>query len=389
MSTVGLPFESTPFVSPASGEKLSISVAGTVPDGLTVTDSLDGVPRTAQTVTFTVTAVVTASDGTSASAVQDCTMSVVDRPMVTRIAGTDRYDQSVQVSKSRFPTTQPYIVYLASGEKFADALSASAIAASHSSPVLLTPAASLTPGVLAELRRLMPRKIVIVGGPASVSDSVITQLTSSGFLPGAIERIGGADRYAVSRNLISSPEFGIGESSSLYVATGSNFPDALSASPVAAYRGAPVLLVDGSEVSLTDAERAVVKHLRASRIFLVGGPASLSPALQADLALSYTTVRYGGSDRYAVSRAVNSGSFSSRGSVFIASGAVFPDALSGGAIAGALNAPLLITQQDCLSREPALHAGLVGPTSMVILGGLASVGSDVEHLSACAPAPVG
>ncbi|WP_440708284.1 cell wall-binding repeat-containing protein [Herbiconiux sp. YIM B11900] len=377
-----MPIVSHRFVTPQPGESVRVALAGTIPDGLTFTETLEGTPRTAQFADLTVTATVTAGDGSTASASVPCRMWVKPQPAVSRTAGVDRYDQSVQVSRFTFSSPTSF-VYLASGEKFADALSATTIAAMHRSPLLLTSAASVTSGVIEEIRRLKPEKVVIVGGPASISDAVIAQLGASAISPDAIERVGGADRYAVSRNLVTHPEFGARNALGVFLAAGATFPDALSASSAAYNMSSVVLLVDGSETSLKSSEAAVIKSLRATKVYLVGGPVSLSPALEADVTRSYPTVRYGGADRFAVSQAVNSASFLDVKNVFIASAAVYPDALSGGVLAGLANAPMMITQKDCLTRGQATLLGQLGVTGVTILGGPASVGPEVERLAVC------
>jgi putative cell wall-binding protein len=97
----------------------------------------------------------------------------------TRVSGADRYASAANASKSTF-AEQTRVVYVASGENFPDALSSGAAAAANRGPVLLVKKDGIPAEIAAELRRLDPRKIVLVGGPAAVSDSVFNQL--EGFL---------------------------------------------------------------------------------------------------------------------------------------------------------------------------------------------------------------
>lgn len=379
-AVVGLPIATTRFATVAAGEKMNVSISGTVPAGLLTGDEISGTPTNPLGGRFTVTVTVLGTDGTTASASNTCTMAVSPSPTVTRIAGADRYDQSVKVSAAYGGAD---FIYLASGEKFADALSASAIAPKRYAPVLLTPAAGVTPGVLNEITRLKPKHLVIVGGPASVSEAVVAQLNAV-LPPGVVVRIGGADRYEVSRNLIWSPEFGAGTSQSIFLASGANFPDALSASPIATYNNSPVLLVDGTESSLTAGETALLAHRGVRMVSLVGGPASISPALEAALSSTYAVSRYGGADRFEVSKNLITATLADAKTVMLASGMVFPDALTGGAYVARTGGPLVITQQECLSPAAAVTIGVMAPQRVIVLGGLASVSADAEHLVVCA-----
>ncbi len=96
-----------------------------------------------------------------------------------RYAGADRYATAADVA-DEFGVTGS-TVYVASGETYPDALSASAAAIQSCSPVVLTTAASLPDATKAALTRLQPRRIVVVGGPRTVTDAVLTEL--EGYLP--------------------------------------------------------------------------------------------------------------------------------------------------------------------------------------------------------------
>lgn len=80
-----------------------------------------------------------------------------------------------------------------------DALTAEPAAVKEGGPVLLSDGRALHPTVRAELERLAPARIVIVGGPISISISTDVEQELNSIPP--TERIGGADRYEVGRNL--------------------------------------------------------------------------------------------------------------------------------------------------------------------------------------------
>ncbi|HKX69506.1 MAG TPA: cell wall-binding repeat-containing protein [Intrasporangium sp.] len=96
-------------------------------------------------------------------------------PSAIRIGGADRYNVAAATSASTFAAGAP-IAYIATGGTFPDALAAGPVGGHRGGPVLLTRTDLLVTPTINELKRLKPRKIVILGGPASVSDAVARRL---------------------------------------------------------------------------------------------------------------------------------------------------------------------------------------------------------------------
>src|SRR5690606_18289472 len=94
-----------------------------------------------------------------------------------RFAGANRYDTAIRVSKSSYPSGAD-TVYVAVGLQYADALSAAPAAALNGGPLLLTRRNVLEPEVKAEIQRLSPDLIVVVGGTGAISDDVYRQLAA-------------------------------------------------------------------------------------------------------------------------------------------------------------------------------------------------------------------
>jgi putative cell wall-binding protein len=91
---------------------------------------------------------------------------------VTRVSGSDRYASSAALSAASFAANGPSTVYVATGKAFPDGLTAGPVAGKRKGPLLLVPGTSLPSSVAAELLRLNPTNIVIVGGPQAVTDTV-------------------------------------------------------------------------------------------------------------------------------------------------------------------------------------------------------------------------
>ncbi|MGA1835737.1 cell wall-binding repeat-containing protein [Herbiconiux sp. 11R-BC] len=196
---------------------------------------------------------------------------------VERIAGADRYEVSAEISRRSFESGVA-VAYLATGATFADALSGAPAAAISRGPVLLVPGTLIPASIAAELDRLNPGRIVILGGPNSVSTSVEASLDP--YTDGAVTRISGADRYDVSA-LISRSTFAEGVPVA-YIATGATFADALSGAPVAGITRGPVLLVPGTSIPAPII--AELERLNPGRIVILGGPNSVSTGVEEQLA---------------------------------------------------------------------------------------------------------
>lgn len=188
---------------------------------------------------------------------------------VQRVSGNDRFSTAAAVSAATFPERVP-VAYIATGTGFADALSGGAAAARDRGPVLLAGDGELPAATLAELRRLSPRQIVVLGGTGAVSPEVAAEL--AGYTDGAVERLSGSDRYATSA-AIAARMFPVAVDT-VFVATGQNFPDALAGVPAAAREKAPLLLVRHDAVP--DVVAAQLERLRPRRIVILGGNGAVS-----------------------------------------------------------------------------------------------------------------
>lgn len=313
-----------------------------------------------------------------------------------RLAGADRYSTSVLISQYGFPgTSTPTgpvddgvpVVYLANGATFPDALSAGPAAAFEDGPLLLTPSTSLPSAIAAELDRLNPAEIVIVGGTGVVSPAVAS--AASAYTSGPVTRLGGANRYETSRLIAQRMlDQGLATGQGLWVATGSNFPDALSAGAAAASQGVPILLVNGSASSLDAATSTFINGtLQSDRVYIAGGTGVVSSGIQTaitNLASTGTVTREGGADRFATSLEINQAAHPlSAPEVFLAYGYNFPDALSGSVIAGLEDGPLYITQTACVSAGILQHILDLNPAKVTVFGGTAIVSNSARDLKTC------
>lgn len=294
----------------------------------------------------------------------------------TRLQGADRYATAAAISVETFPEPGVKVAYVASGTQFADALAAAPAAAHVGGPMLLTERWSVPVATLSALHRLAPQRIVVVGGVGAIGAS--TAKTLAQIAP--VERIGGADRYETSRRIAADA---FGTASTAYLATGRDFPDGLSAGAAAGALDFPVVLVDGKAVRVDGATTGALASLGVSEVRIAGGTGAVSSGVQSSLSAAGLTVRrYAGTDRYSTSVAVNS-VFRTTANAYVATGAAFPDALTGAAAAGSAGDPLFLSQSSCV--PPATRVALLakGTTNLTLLGGNGALSTRVESLQPC------
>lgn len=309
---------------------------------------------------------------------------------VSRIQGPDRFDVGVSVSRELYPVGEvPVggvpIVYVANGHNFPDALTAGPAASLQGGSVLLVEPTSIPPAVAAELTRLSPKRIVVAGGPASVSPSVFEKLQGFVASPSDVVRAGGLDRYEASRAVVRDAFEAVGADIAI-IATGANFPDALSAGPAAASQAGPVMLVDGSATSIDNATRQLIQDLGIQRIYIAGGTGSVSTGIETSLKSllgDAEVVRFAGADRFEVGVLISQEFFSTSEYAFVTTGFKFPDALTGGPLAAAAGAPLYLSRPECLPPDVAFDFLDLDAQGVVLLGGPGSLSLAVEQLELC------
>ena len=165
---------------------------------------------------------------------------------IIRLGGVDRLQTSMKIANelNAVPSTN---IVIATQNDFPDALSISPIAALRGWPILLTDKDKLSTEVENYISAIKPDKVYISGGTGVVSDTVKNRIkTLLNYGDDKVIRLGGIDRYATSRiinsTLVDAP-------SDIALATGLQYPDALSGSVYSALKGAPIVLIDPSKVT--------------------------------------------------------------------------------------------------------------------------------------------
>lgn len=290
-----------------------------------------------------------------------------------RLWGSDRYETAAKVAQTGWTSTSDYAV-IASGEGYADALCAAPLAKANNAPILLTQNGDLNANTLSELKRLNVKHAFIVGGTGVVSQNVEDKIKAQ---VGDVQRLAGQNRYETSVKVAEK----LGTTSKIVLASGEGYADALSAAPVAAIEGMPILLTQSNTLSTATAEY-IKANTGITKTYVIGGYASVSDAAMNS---APGAERIYGSDRYATNAAVINkfaSDFNFNKAYFALgngpTGNEFADALTGSALAAKDKAPLIIVGKELSdSTKELIKTRLTKNTTITVLGGTANIADSL------------
>ena len=261
----------------------------------------------------------------------------VGEASIERIAGENRADTAFKIAnelKETLDVEKFESIIVATGANFADALSGTYLATVKNAPIIMTYGNNTK-----EVQDYIKNNVVeggtvyLLGGVNAIDDSVVDGL--NGYM---IERLWGQTRYETNLEILK--EAGV-TNEDILVATGTNFADSLSASA----SGKPILLVN-PKTGLDTQQEAFLDSIKGNNVYIIGGEKAIDKAVE-DLLINYGTVkRIAGTTRYETSVLVAKEFFKDVDKVSIASAWNYPDGLCGGALAYALNTPLILTADN-------------------------------------------
>jgi putative cell wall-binding protein len=307
---------------------------------------------------------LTGSSSPSLAELTGTVFAMGTRTVVSRLAGPDRVQTAIEVSRRAYRDGSAGAVVLAADDSYADALVGGPLAVAERGPLLLTAPGRVPTAVKDELRRVLRAggTVYLLGGDAALSSRVERQVGALGLV---LRRLGGETRYdtavRVARRL-PGPRH-------VFLATGTDFPDALSAGAAAAHTDGVVLLTAGTRVPAAT-QRWLTRHPVLPRTAIGGPAASAVP----------DATRLAGPDRYATASLVAEQLFSEPAAVGVASGEAFADALSAVTLLGPLDAPLLLTRSGRLPAPTSNWLGRHRATlvEVTVVGGTSAVTSSTQ-----------
>jgi putative cell wall-binding protein len=188
-----------------------------------------------------------------------------------------------------------------------------------------------------------------------------------------VSRVAADDRYAtaaaIAQDTFTAPV------PAVFLASGEDFPDALSGGPAAGTRG-PILLTRGDTLPADTV--TALQRLRPAVVYVLGGENAVPASVATQVAAYAPTVtRLAGVSRYGTGKLIAKALWpNGAGTVYLSSGVSFPDALSGGVLAVRDGAPILLSAPGKLPTPAANALTKLAPTRVVLLGGTAAL-SDV------------
>ncbi|MBQ2927067.1 MAG: leucine-rich repeat protein [Oscillospiraceae bacterium] len=288
-----------------------------------------------------------------------------------RIAGGNRISTALTTAnklKEVLGVEKFDTILVANAMNFPDALSGSYLAAAAKAPILLYAAGQNTVTDYIKANLSEGGTVYILGGESSVPESLVSAL------PGIYcERVSGSGRWATSLAIIAKADSIRGtKPEKVLICDGTGFADSLSASAT----GLPILLVNGKG-TLREDQKAYLESVRGAELYAIGGTSTITPALLEELKAydEYGVERVFGSGREQTSATVAKKFFPGAKTAALASSLDFPDGLSGGPVAYAMGAPLLLTREN---KEAAAkdYVNSKGITSGYIIGGEKAVSDE-------------
>lgn len=308
-----------------------------------------------------------------------------DQPLeVVRHAGASRTHTAAEVSRTSHPDGAAVVV-LARADAYGDALAGAPLAAALGAPVLLTGTDALDQAAADEVARLAPGRAVLLGG---LGPTVAGELLDLGVTD--IDRIRAEDEWATWAAIAAEAAALTGATRALLV-EGANddpqrgWPDALAASAWAASAGLPILLTTAD--GLPPATRDTIATLGLAHATIVGGTAAVSATVADEVAGMVPTVdRVAGATRYDTAIAVARQGLDEHGytgSVWIASGRSWPDALVAGPAVARDGGVLVLSDPTLMAHSPQTAGFLDGQrgfaTTAHLVGGAAALSEGVAE----------
>ena len=268
-------------------------------------------------------------------------------------------------------------VILASGYKYTDVLTATVLGNEKKCPILLTSLDEVSGNTMKEIKRLGVDEVIISGGPASVSEKVVSQLKKAGY---NVRRIAGKDRYETAEKIGDEVRLTSNNKNEVILVDGTNFPDVITLSTLANQKRVPILLTQPK--ALNSVTNRLLGAWRIDKVTIGGEKTSVSKNVE-DTVKAKTKVvdRIGGATRYEtaykvadqVRRLTNN-----EKDLILVDGTKFPDGITISSLAAKFKAPILLTKPDKLHPVTKAAVSQWGIENLLIGGGYNSVSKNIE-----------
>lgn len=190
----------------------------------------------------------------------------------TRLSGSTRYDTAAIAGQALITKAgNKNKVVLTAGDQFADAIAAGSFAARNGYPILLTATSSLPAATAEMLKKNSIQEVIIAGGTLVVDQAVENAVKALGI---TVTRISGSNRTDTALKMAKTY---FQNSRSAFITNGWNYVDALAATPMAAKKNAPMILVQTENI--TQSTQEYLKDYGIATAYVIGGEMAVSPAI--------------------------------------------------------------------------------------------------------------
>ncbi len=385
---------------------IQVAVAGS-PSASPATFTLSGVSVTDGSTSGPAQATVTTGATCPGTTVIQSSVPVFNSAptLNTAIAGIDtdatainELETTYPVSGGCLPTSAKNSVILATDQNFPDALAASYLAGYLHTGILLTPTANLSSETQAALQAEGITNVYVMGGPLAISQNTISQIeatpaytcggpatgTKTGGNIQVTGPIYGQTQYDTAEQIAATPPISyvasldlagayagqyndttgnqsstpsaVGAISTAIIASGANFPDASAASVMAYHSHIPLLLTDPN--SLSPQASSGLSALGIKQVIVLGGPLAVSNADVTSIqGMGISVIRIAGQDPTDTAQMLASFELNQQGTTFsglgwgatwggtvmVARGDFYSDALAGSVLDAVNSQPLVLT----------------------------------------------
>lgn len=195
-------------------------------------------------------------------------------------------------------------------------------------------------------------------------------------------RISGRTRYETSLAIADAlkESYSLKQFSTVIIASGNNFPDALAGSYLAKIKEAPILMYNNKsgQSNIASLEKYIKEHLTSEgTIYILGGPGAVSNEIETTFSkYPYRVVRLGGTSRYDTNLRILSEAQVSKGDFLVCTAQDFSDSLS----CSAVGKPILLVDSKTkqLTEAQKVFLSKMKGSSFYIIGGTNAVSDSLK-----------
>ena len=274
---------------------------------------------------------------------------------VKPLIGARRHDTSVKISQEGWPNGSNKVI-IVNGSAISDGITATPLATTYDSPILLVNKDSIPDSINSEIKRLNPNEIIVVGGNGVVSDEVMNNLKDIN--SAQVRRISGKNRNETSLKIAQEIDENH-DVNKIYVANGFNGEvDALTIASKAGQDKQPIILTNKYEIPQSTYSWLSTEDLKDA--YFIGGEGVIATDVIHQVA-NITTPAAGqsvyknrvyGADRHETNAKVIKKFYPQEklNAVLVAKSDVLADALAAGPLAAKLNSPIIINPPTYVSK---------------------------------------